>query len=84
MWEQLCTDFLRYFQILELKGALSHSLLSPAAGWGSAQGVWLPWGAAGACGLKLLAGECGEPQGGEGEEFSSGKLFFGLLMGCTG
>lgn len=42
MWEQLCTDFLRYFQILELKGALSHSLLSSAAGWGSAQGFGFP------------------------------------------
>lgn len=63
MWEWLCTDFLRYFQIMELKGALYHSLLSSAAGWGSARGVWLPWGAAGACGPLLLAGECGEPQG---------------------
>lgn len=63
VWERLCRDFLRDFQMVELKGALCHPLLSSAAGWGSAQAVWLPWAAAGACGLKLLAGECGEPQG---------------------
>lgn len=76
--------FPKVFPNSGVKGALSHSLLSSAAGWGSAQGVWLSWGAAGACGPKLLAGECGEPQGREGDEFSLGKLSFGLLMGCTG
>lgn len=41
-----------------------------SSGRGSARGVWLPWGAAGASGPLLLAGECGEPQGCEGDEFS--------------
>lgn len=34
MWEWLCTDFLRYFQNTELKGALYHSLLSLSSGLG--------------------------------------------------
>lgn len=70
MWEWLCTDFLRHFQIVELKGALYHSLLSSAAGWGSARAVWLPWGAGKVPVALCCWQESVESLRGEGDEFS--------------
>lgn len=78
MWEGLCMDFLRYFQIVELKGALSHSLLSSAAGWGSAQvfGFLVP--VALCCWQESV-----ESLRGEGDEFSLGKLSFRIVDGLN-
>lgn len=81
LWEWLCTDFLRHFQIVELKGALYHSLLSSAAGWGSARAVWLPWGAAGACGPFAAGRRVWRASGVKEMSFLCESYLLGLLMG---